>query len=284
MKPTQPLLTALILFLFSVIALQAVLLQDIPDSKVLGENIYGGSVVPCNVVNEIQRLYCSSNLPTPYLTKYPTKYPTPTPKICKEGVSSFSVSTPCGDGKYRFATFSCYGPKQGRLGTSTSCKTSADFYAEAKKLCIGSNNCSITPTQSPTPTAYYPTKYPTPTVILSKPNITSISPNPAASGKSICLYGDNFTQANLGTKTPSEAYYVSAFGRTKQGSFGFNAFDPRGIGWNWSLNQVCFYLPLNLPTDTYNFNICVLNSCSVPGFDAVVNAPVPPTPLPTKYQ
>jgi len=116
------------------------------------------------------------------------------------------------------------------------------------------------------------TPTPSPTITSTKPLITSANPNPGTAGKSICLYGSNFTRSDIGSSSPSQAYFVSATGKNLKGSFGFYYNDPRGIGWSWYFEQVCFYLPSNLPTDTYNFNICVLNQCSVPGINIIVNA------------
>lgn len=82
---------------------------------------------------------------------------TPTPTIvCKTGVNSFSVNTPCSGG-YRTMTFSCYDGYGRTEGGPTSCKSSAVWSSYAKQYCEGHSNCPRTsikpvPTSSPTPT------------------------------------------------------------------------------------------------------------------------------------
>ncbi len=75
---------------------------------------------------------------------------TPTVSVCKEGVNSFSVDTACGTGLFRYANYSCYGPKKGRMGTDTTCKSSESWYSEALRACVGFGSCTVTPTKAST--------------------------------------------------------------------------------------------------------------------------------------
>jgi hypothetical protein len=113
--------------------------------------------------------------------------PTPTPTIvCKTGVNTFSVDTPC-TGGYRYMTFVCYDGLSRREGGLTTCKSSDIWSSYAKQYCTGRSNCgpTIAPTRSPvTPTPKPPSpppptpKPPTPTPILSTPTPTSTPPIP----------------------------------------------------------------------------------------------------------
>jgi hypothetical protein len=69
---------------------------------------------------------------------------TPTPgEICKTGVNSFSVDTPCNNG-YRYMNYQCYDGYAGREGGSSSCKSSDVWSSYANERCGGRSNCSTT--------------------------------------------------------------------------------------------------------------------------------------------
>lgn len=100
--------------------------------------------------------------------------PTPIPTvICKTGVNSFSVDTPC-DGGYRYMTYKCYDGYGRREGGPTSCKPSDVWRKYAEGYCSGRSNCPV-PSKSPIPTSI--SIYPRP----------SSSPFPSAScGPVVC--------------------------------------------------------------------------------------------------
>lgn len=78
--------------------------------------------------------------------------PVPTPKpVCKTGIESFSVNTPC-DGGYRYATVTCLGGFSQKDGGSTSCKTIATWVSYEEGICKNRPNCP-----TPTPTKQPPT-------------------------------------------------------------------------------------------------------------------------------
>jgi hypothetical protein len=98
-------------------------------------------------------------VPTYTLTPTPIRpTATPTPQItsgaCKEGVNSFVVFNPCGNGNYRNATYSCYDGFTSTIGDPTSCKPSLVWQQYAIQNCVGHSSCKTTPT---------PTKVPIPT-------------------------------------------------------------------------------------------------------------------------
>ena len=109
-------------------------------------------------------------------TGEPTPFPTSTP-ICKTGVNSFSVDTPCGTNGFRYMTFKCYDGYGGREGGPTSCKTSETWRSYAEKNCEGRSNCP-TPTAIPT---IYPSPRPTPTAKPTPTAWPSPRPTPTSS-------------------------------------------------------------------------------------------------------
>ena len=75
---------------------------------------------------------------------------------CKTGIKSFSISTPCEDGRYRYSIFQCHDKTTYTEGGSTSCKSSADWESYARAKCSGKSSCSgPTPTLKPSPTSPY---------------------------------------------------------------------------------------------------------------------------------
>lgn len=99
----------------------------------------------------------------------------PTPKICKVGLNSFGVSTPCGRNSFRQAYYSCYDGTGGKLGGSSSCKLTTLWQKYANQLCKGHSSCN----NNPSPSVAYPSKFPP---ISSGPSIyPSIYPTPAPS-------------------------------------------------------------------------------------------------------
>ncbi|HWS48959.1 MAG TPA: dockerin type I repeat-containing protein [Candidatus Methanoperedens sp.] len=86
-------------------------------------------------------VYCTQVMPRKYCK---TVAVSPTPKVCKEGVNSFSVYTSCGEGKYRYATYSCYDGLSGKLGGNSACASAAEYSLQAQKMCLGHGNCPPT--------------------------------------------------------------------------------------------------------------------------------------------
>lgn len=77
-----------------------------------------------------------------FYNKYCVNIPSPTPtKACKTGVNSFGTDVPCGNGKVRGATYTCYDGVTGKLGDSSSCKTVAEWQQLAQQACAGHTSC-----------------------------------------------------------------------------------------------------------------------------------------------
>jgi hypothetical protein len=123
-----------------------------------------------------------------------TSRPTPT-IVCKTGVNTFTVDTPC-TGGYRYMTFICYDGYTQKQGGPTSCKTSDIWSTYAKAACAGRSNCSTSPipTSWPVPATPTPTpSYPQPTAKpISTPPPTSSYPQP--------------TVKQMSTPTPTPSY------------------------------------------------------------------------------
>lgn len=96
--------------------------------------------------------------------------------VCKTGVNSFSVDTPCRGG-YRYMTFACYDGFSRREGSPSSCKSSSIWFSYAKEYCKNRSNCSA-------PTPIRPTIWPTPQV-TGIPTPPPISPFPTTQISSI---------------------------------------------------------------------------------------------------
>ena len=106
-----------------------------------GQICYQPPMTPCP-----SGAYCAQVLPRKYCK---TVTITPTPRICKEGVNSFSVNTSCGTGMFRYATYACYDGLVGKLGSATSCKSSSEYSIQAQKMCVGHGSCSTPPSPPP---------------------------------------------------------------------------------------------------------------------------------------
>lgn len=122
-------------------------------------------------IDWIHIVLTNPSVPTP--TSKPTLTPMPS-IVCKTGVNTFSVDTPC-DGGYRYMTFVCYDGFSRREGGATSCKTSDVWSSYARDYCKGRSNCkpTIAPTRWPTPISTpSPTKGPIPTYGTPKPYYT----------------------------------------------------------------------------------------------------------------
>jgi hypothetical protein len=120
-----------------------------------------------------------------------TIYPTPS-GVCKTGLNSFSVSTTCGTGMYRYAYYKCYDGFSGKMGSSTSCKSTYTWKQYAQSICSGRSSCSLTPTKVPSgyPT-HTPTRTPTPAYKTPTPTPVYKSPTPTR------------TPTRVPTKTPT---------------------------------------------------------------------------------
>lgn len=110
-------------------------------------------------------LRLASSTPTPL----PTPKSTPGPIVCKTGVNTFSVNTPCENNGFRYMYVQCHDGSVSNQGGPTSCKASDIWSAYAKDFCAGKSNCK---TPSPFP------KTPSPTPKPSTPFPGTPSPRP----------------------------------------------------------------------------------------------------------
>jgi hypothetical protein len=128
------------------------------DGELIGKISFVGSMLPTPSPLPTTTSTPISVSPRPTTTSLPT--PTATPSICKTGINSFSVDTPCENGNYRYATYSCYDGYKVRDGGPTSCKSSSTWRSYAEAACQGRSTCPTpiatsisTPTVRPTPTS-----------------------------------------------------------------------------------------------------------------------------------
>lgn len=114
----------------------------IPSSMIVDQ---GGN--KCLPVNDAMRpLACSTPTPAPTPTPTITPSPTPTPKpikpkVCKVGVSTFSVGSPCSSTTFRSAKYVCYDGIRGTVGDNKSCQTSQTLLQQANTACAGHSSC-----------------------------------------------------------------------------------------------------------------------------------------------
>lgn len=83
----------------------------------------------------------------------PISRPISGPIVCKEGLNSFAVESPCGDDQFAGVTFQCHDGQVFNLGSKekdstegaellvNGCKTSEEWSAIAKKACQGRSSC-----------------------------------------------------------------------------------------------------------------------------------------------
>ena len=125
-----------------------------PGFQVINFSV-GDTYTPDNSGNYTIKTCLSTPPPTPTPTPLPSPpAPPPTP-TCKTGVNSFTVNTPCFSGRYRYAEFTCYDGYYEKVGSPSSCKTSADWRSYAEQKCYGHSSCFI-PTPSPSPINHPP--------------------------------------------------------------------------------------------------------------------------------
>lgn len=169
-------LSSILSFVCLMIALQ---LPQNTSSNVLGTT--SSNLVPCSVINNWQKLYCSNIGPTVRPTSIPTP-PLPT-TYCKTGINSSTYGPTCivnniAKGNL-YLKFTCYGGYSSVVGSEASCYTQSELMILANRVCSSHSPCTPTPTGRPTvsltrtpppptstptmkPTAT-PTKYPSPT-------------------------------------------------------------------------------------------------------------------------
>jgi len=181
-------LSSILSFVCLMIALQ---LPQNTSSNVLGTT--SSNLVPCSVINNWQKQYCSNIGPTVRPTSIPTPMPT---AYCKTGINSSTFGPVCSSTGNEpmvikgnvYLKFTCYGGFSGIVGSDgtisdkTICFTQSELMILANKVCSSHSPCSTTkPTLTPTrfPTIYplpptsTPTKYPSPT------STARLTPTPA---------------------------------------------------------------------------------------------------------
>jgi len=199
-------LSSILSFICLMVALQ---LPQNTSSNVLGTT--SSNLVPCSVINNWQKLYCSNIGPTGTPSNIPTPRPT---TYCKTGISSSVYGPTCivsniAKGNL-YLKFTCYGGYSSVVGSEASCYTQSELMILANRVCSSRSPCSpttkppITPTRFPTkypsPPTPTPTKYPSPA-----PTIRS-TPTPAPPLKTITIRPQNntFNPNSVGSVT----YYV----------------------------------------------------------------------------
>jgi hypothetical protein len=158
MKSNQSLLTAMVLFLLSLVALQGVLLLNARNTNVLGVTIGTGlsgpippistAGIPCSLISNWQSKYCSNSVPTP----------TPAVVSCETLYSSQnSVFASCYKSGFPRICFDKFtGVYQGCVSGTVNTCTQNNTNAARNLLCL-SGPATTTPTS-------YPRSTPIPTV------------------------------------------------------------------------------------------------------------------------
>ena len=171
--------------------------------------------------------------------------PTPSPRpsiVCKTGVNTFSVDTPC-TGGFQYMTFACYDGFSRREGGTTSCKTSDVWASYAKNYCYGRSNCSTT---QPTPTPATPT----PTATFPRPFVTSISSQNWKTGDIVTISGNYLLQPG----PPVSSYKVYYSTQATAALYTVASFLPNQNNTSWEQTQIRFTVPI-LPLSTGKLTI-----------------------------
>ena len=115
----------------------------------------------------------TSKTPEEFVMGVSTKNESPVEE-CKVGLNSFEVLESCAPEKFRYVKYTCHDGSSGNEGGPTSCKTSGDWQAYAKKACADKSSCKNTPSITKQPK---PSKSPEPTKKICKKGLNSFSVN-----------------------------------------------------------------------------------------------------------
>jgi|GEM_PF-2794308 len=222
-QTSKTLLTALIISLFSLTAVQGIkLVNQNSMSKVLGDTTIPSppSVqqgVPCSLINTWQQRFCSGSPISPP----PTRSPSPTPTICQPSATQVSnVICKYNPNLLHSAKYQCQDKTYVTVGdvSNVNCFDKQVLYEQAYSRC--KSNCDTRPIPTPypiTPTSIRyptvtPTRSPTPTAIQPTPTISNPSPYIERSSiinTNTCFYGRNFfgPVSYPTTTTPKIDYY-----------------------------------------------------------------------------
>lgn len=116
-QTSKTLLTALIISLFSLTAIQAIKIITMSNSsQVLGETSLAPPIaqgVPCDTINNWQKRYCSTEV-APTRTPFPTSVVIPTPPSptsvtgCKSASATFLTGSPCKSSTEKMLSYAKY--------------------------------------------------------------------------------------------------------------------------------------------------------------------------------
>lgn len=75
-----------------------------------------------------------------------------TSNTCQTGLKSYALINNCGNGNYRYISYTCQDKTTKTVGDRTSCKSSVRWKEIAKQYCLGKSSChNLSPTPTPIP-------------------------------------------------------------------------------------------------------------------------------------